>query len=72
MGTRELDILADDAVRLAHDLNNMMQAVIGEIGIVRRRAARGEDVGPRLAQLERLVAECTAFVTGMRATLEAR
>ena len=37
----------------AHDFNNMLQAMMGQLSIMRRRASRGEDVRPAIEELER-------------------
>ena len=37
----------------AHDFNNMLQAMMGQLSIMRRRASRGDDMKPAIEELER-------------------
>jgi signal transduction histidine kinase len=51
----------------AHEVNNLLQAIAGNLELLRRRAARGEEVGSYLASIERALWQARDEVKQLRA-----
>jgi hypothetical protein len=52
----------DDRRDPAHELNNLLQVMLGLVPVIRRRAARGDDVGQYLDELEQAVSRLRAVL----------
>jgi len=50
----------------AHELNNLLQAIAGNLALLRRRAARGEDIQTYLASIERALGMLGKEVSALR------
>ena len=54
------------AIGTAHEVNNLLQAVAGSFALLRRRAARGEDVEPCIVAIEDALARLGDEVSALR------